>query len=56
MENIWNFRMGDAPLLLGGDFNCVEGPAKDKLGGNPMTGTTGLAELCEFTGTNNLMN
>ena len=54
METIWNFKTGDTNLILAGDFNCVEDPTYDKLGGNPTSGTVGLEELLNFTSNHDL--
>lgn len=37
----------DHPIhsILLGDFNCIDSPALDKIGGNPATGTDGLLAL-----------
>ena len=48
-ENLRQYKTGDENLLLGGDFNCVEDLQKDKQGGNPHTGTTGIKEMKDFT-------
>ena len=37
--------MGSNPIILGGDFNCVENIAIDKLGGNEKRGDTGTDQL-----------
>lgn len=35
-------------MVIAGDFNCVEDISKDKLGGNPSSGTIGVNELRNF--------
>lgn len=47
-DNIWSYKTGDHNLIIAGDFNCVEDIDKDKLGGNPSSGTTGVNELQQF--------
>ncbi len=54
MGKIWNYKTGDTNLILGGDFNCVEDPQMDKLGGNPTAGTIGTEELRDFIDQNKL--
>ena len=56
MNNIWQYKTGDNNLILGGDFNCVEEPSLDKLGGNPTSGTAGIEELKDFTWNNDLLD
>ena len=56
MSNIWQYKTGDNNLILGGDFNCVEEPSLDKLGGNPTSSTAGIEELKDFTWNNDLLD
>lgn len=50
-DNLWQYKTGTENFLFTGDFNCIEDISKDKLGGNPTSGTIGLKELTEFTQT-----
>ena len=45
LDNLPLYIKGSTPLIIGGDWNCVENPQMDKFGGNPCTGTSGLASL-----------
>ena len=47
-NNLWTYKTGDTNILIGGDFNCVTNPDKDKRGGNPLSGTVGTKELRTF--------
>lgn len=47
-------KTGHRNFILGGDFNCVENPEKDRMGGNPNGGTAGSCELKSFTSINEL--
>lgn len=35
--------------VIGGDFNCIEDPTKDKTGGNPALGYAGTTQLLTWT-------
>ena len=36
------------PLLLGGDFNCIDSLELDKAGGDYLDGDTGSVDLKDF--------
>ena len=40
-KSIDHFFIGASPIILGGDFNCIEDLQLDKIGGNPMNGREG---------------
>ena len=56
LKTLCNFKTGDTNLILAGDFNCVEDPTFDKLGGNPANGTAGMDELLNFTTNHDLID
>jgi exonuclease III len=37
--------VGDNPIIVGGDFNCISDPLRDKVNGNAKGGTLGAREL-----------
>ena len=43
-------------IIFGGDFNCVQNTAIDKIGGNPNKGTLGWNELAVLVRDNNLVD
>ena len=53
-NTLWQYQPGNVNLLLAGDFNCIPDLDLDKFGGNPCSGNVGVAELNNFTSTNNL--
>lgn len=45
MHSLCQRVVGDNPIIVGGDFNCVIDPLCDKLNGNQQRGTDGAREL-----------
>lgn len=48
-QELWKYLTGVDNIILGGDFNCIPDPKVDKIGGDPNSGTVGMAELQTLT-------
>ena len=44
-NDFYTYFMGSKPIILGGDFNCIENLTLDKLGGNKNKGIDGAQQL-----------
>jgi exonuclease III len=44
-QEMYSVLLCSRPIILGGDFNCIENPRLDKRGGNPDRGREGWKEL-----------
>ena len=53
-SDIYHLFLGTKPILLGGDFNCVDNLQLDKLGGNPSRGNDGVIQLMNIINDLNL--
>ena len=52
--SLHHYLVGNCPVILGGDFNCVQNLNLDKRGGNEMSGNDGIELLVSLCDDNNL--
>ena len=53
-SSLHHYLVGNCPVILGGDFNCVQNLNLDKRGGNAMSGNYGIELLVSLCDDNNL--
>ena len=55
-NSLRHYLVGNSPIILGGDFNCVHDINLDKHGGNNINGNFGIEQLISVCEDNNLVD